>query len=93
MLLKREQYSKPKLYGVEETAGIVLQTEQSKSKSTMKRPSACNLIPKAQKADIEHCDTTDARLRQAWGDDGIYRIIMTKAVPKEGSFCVRIYKD
>lgn len=45
------------------------------------------------KADIEHCDTTDARLRQAWGDDGIYRIVMTKAVPKEGSFCVRIYKD
>jgi hypothetical protein len=44
------------------------------------------------KVDVEHCDTGDARLRQVWGNEGIYRIIMTRTVPKEGSFCVRIYK-
>lgn len=45
------------------------------------------------KVDIEHCDTSDARLRHVWGNEGVYRIIMTVAVPKEGSFSVRIYKD
>lgn len=45
------------------------------------------------KVDVEHCDTGDARLRQVWGNQGIYRIIMTRTVPKEGSFSIRIYKD
>jgi len=45
------------------------------------------------KVDIEHCDTSDERLRQVWGDEGIYRIIITRIVPKEGCFRVRIYKD
>jgi len=44
------------------------------------------------KVDIEHCDTSDERLRQVWGDEGIYRIIITRIVPKEGCFRVRIYK-
>jgi hypothetical protein len=44
------------------------------------------------KVDIEHCDTSDEKLRQVWGDEGIYRIIITRTVPKEGSFSVRIYK-
>jgi len=44
------------------------------------------------KVDVEHCDTSDERLRQVWGDEGIYRIIITRTVPKEGSFSVRIFK-
>lgn len=44
------------------------------------------------KVDIEHCDTSDARLRSAWGADGVYRIVMTKTVPKEGCFSVKVYK-
>jgi hypothetical protein len=43
--------------------------------------------------DIEHCDISDERLRQTWGDEGIYRIILTRTVPEEGSFSVRIYTD
>jgi len=42
--------------------------------------------------DVEHCDTSDERLRKVWGDEGIYRIVITGTVPKEGSFNVLIYK-
>lgn len=45
------------------------------------------------KVNVEHCDTSDARLRQVWGNEGVYRIVMTQAVPKEGSSSVRIYKN
>jgi hypothetical protein len=44
------------------------------------------------KVDVEHCDTSDARLMQAWGDEGVYRITITESVPKEGSSSIRIYK-
>ena len=37
--------------------------------------------------DVEHCDTGDERLRRVWGgDEGIYRIIITRTVPKRRKF-------
>lgn len=43
-------------------------------------------------ADIEYCEVSDSRLRGAWGNDGIYRVVLTKCVPQEGSFGICVYK-
>jgi putative transposase len=48
---------------------------------------------KNTKTAIEHCDVSDERLKSVWGDEGLYRMVITRTVPKEGSFRVRIFKD
>lgn len=48
---------------------------------------------KNTKTAIEHCDVLDERLKSVWGDEGLYRMVITRTVPKEGSFRVRIFKD